>query len=59
MYRLSRQKRPAEKEAAPARKGNLVSLTGGQRVQAKMIILEPIAFEDVRDFVTHLKGNVP
>ena len=25
VYRLSRQKRPAEKEAAPARKGNLLA----------------------------------
>lgn len=57
VYRLTRQRRPAEKESAPARKGNLVSLTGGQRVQAKMIILEPIAFEDVRDYVVHLKGK--
>ncbi len=38
-------------------KPTLVSLTGGQKIQAKMYILEPLAFEDVKDYVVHLKNG--
>jgi len=55
--RFGRQRRPAEKEQSQPRKANLVSLSGGQRVQTKMLILEPSAFEDVRSYVVHLKGK--
>ncbi|HHY09282.1 MAG TPA: cell division protein SepF [Firmicutes bacterium] len=35
----------------------LVSLAGGQSAQNKMFILEPHAFEDVKEYVLHLKNN--
>lgn len=38
-------------------KPTLVSLSGGQKIQAKMYILEPLAFEDVKDYVVHLKNR--
>lgn len=50
-------RRVPEKEANPVRRGNLVSLSGGQKTQTKMLILEPLAFEDVRSYVMHLKNK--
>ncbi|MGI6147840.1 MAG: cell division protein SepF [Firmicutes bacterium] len=55
--RANRPRRMAEKEEIQPRKANLVSLAGGQRVQTKMLILEPLAFDDVRSYVMHLKGK--
>ncbi|HBG01955.1 MAG TPA: hypothetical protein DDW87_10340 [Firmicutes bacterium] len=35
----------------------LIGIAGGQVFQAKMFILEPRAFEDVREYVGHLKAR--
>lgn len=48
--------RGAERQKG-GKKPNLVSLSGGSRAQAKMFILEPTAFEDVRTYVNHLKSK--
>lgn len=38
-------------------KPNLVGLSGGQIGQSKMYIVEPRAFEDVKNYVQHLKNR--
>ncbi|HHT72702.1 MAG TPA: cell division protein SepF [Firmicutes bacterium] len=55
--RTARQRRAQEKEQSQPRKANLVSLAGGKGTSTKMLILEPVSFEDVRSYVVHLKGK--
>jgi len=55
--RAVRPRRTQEREHTEHRRANLVSLSGGQKVQTKMLILEPLAFEDVRSYVMHLKNK--
>ena len=43
-------------ETRLVRKGNLVSLEGGAR-PVRVIIIDPIHFEEVRDYVEHLKKH--
>src|SRR5690554_5327635 len=50
-------KRTERERNAATRKNNLVSLSGGQKPAAKMVILEPAKFEEVRAFVDHLKNK--
>lgn len=49
------RRQPEESKSKPA----LVSLAGGHSNQAqnKMIILEPRTYEDVKEYVSHLKGR--
>ncbi len=55
--RRERSKRQAEEPSKG--KPALVSLAGGHSNQAqnKMFIMEPRTYEDVRDYVSHLKGR--
>lgn len=43
------------KEHNTNKKANLVSLTGGQKSQTKMMIIEPVEFEECKRFVEELK----
>lgn len=55
-FRRERTKRQGG-EARSGGKPTLVGLSGGQTVQAKMLIMEPRAFEDVKGYVLHLKNR--
>ncbi|MFY9436947.1 MAG: cell division protein SepF [Limnochordia bacterium] len=54
------QTKPQSKpqEAKLVRKGNLVSLEGGAK-SVRVIIIDPTHFEEVRDYVEHLKNKNP
>lgn len=42
----------------PLRKGNLVSLDGGTK-QVRVMIIEPLEFEEVRTYIDHLRNKHP
>lgn len=42
----------------PMRRGNLVSLDGGSK-QVRVMIIEPLEFEEVRTYVDHLRNKHP
>lgn len=51
--RTRKQPADARSQGKPA----LVGLSGGQMVQSKMLIMEPRKFEDVKEFVQHLRNR--
>jgi len=50
---------PKRPETKLVRKGNLVSLEGGGARPVRVIIIDPGSFEEVRDYVEHLKNKHP
>lgn len=54
--RRERAKRGSS-EPRPGTRPTLVGLAGGQNVQSKLYILEPRMFEDVKEYVLHLKNR--
>ena len=49
------KKQPAKQQVQG--KPALIGISGGQIVQAKMVILEPRAYEEVKEYVGHLKAR--
>ncbi len=49
------KKQPAEPRGQT--KPSLIGISGGQGNQNKMLIVEPRSFEDVKEYVVHLKGR--
>ncbi|HHX01927.1 MAG TPA: cell division protein SepF [Firmicutes bacterium] len=47
-----------KQETRLVRKGNLISLEGGAK-PVRIIIIDPTHFEEVRDYVDHLKNRHP